>query len=200
MTPWDDDIDLFYFGDDNARLLDLKPDLAREGFGLAVFGHGCASAPLRARSRRSPPPRRSPFANLKLYPLDNFTSDMPPRRHRLEWRWPFFDLFRLDLVVESAIARLRKPGGEARDVPLHWLLPLRPVLYFDTVWLMPRRAEQLLESVYGRDWATSCVAPRYNHRIEGLDRDSNCDKTPCAVVQCAQLAAFVPFMHFRDMR
>jgi hypothetical protein len=142
LTPWDDDIDVFIKTADLHVLLSQRALLEREGFAVAEFGS------------------KEGHFNHKIYPLETFAPNMPAKKHRLPWRWPFFDLFTVDLVPELGVVRMRKPGGEARDVPVHWVFPLRPVLYFDLLCWIPRRAEQLQNLVYGNNWMQSCLCPR----------------------------------------
>lgn len=138
LIPWDDDLDLCIFEENEQELLKLFPILAAIGYGIVGMPFG-----------------------YKIYPLDGVTIKSKP------WKHPGCDIFIMTADGTNAFYkhRFRKETSANLEVALRDIFPLRTYTFGPILVMGPRNPIPYLNNWYGKDYLEYAYRD-YNHGTE----------------------------------
>ena len=139
VIPWDDDLDMGIFGDDESRLLQAQDALRRHGYHL---------------QRHQIPWDHKTLSYYKVWIASR------PSRTGYFYSWPFVDIWVFRPTGRSNTITDGELVCQQSDI-----LPLKPYP-FGNLCLDGPHGEALLIQAYGTDYTHTCVSSYLNHREE----------------------------------
>ena len=139
VIPWDDDIDVGIFAEDESRLLQVRDDLLTYGYGL---------------KRHQIQWDDSTLEYYKVWIASR------PSRTIYPYSWPFVDIW-----VFRPTGRLNEITDGVLCCQYSDILPLKPYP-FGNLSLAGPGSDALLVKAYGEDYLETCVSSYWNHREE----------------------------------
>jgi hypothetical protein len=139
VIPWDDDIDVGIFAEDESRLLQARGDLLTYGYGL---------------KRHQIQWDDNTLEYYKVWIASR------PSRTSYPYSWPFVDIW-----VFRPTGRLNEITDGDLCLSSSDILPLKPYP-FGNLSLAGPCSDALLVQAYGEDYLETCVSSYWNHREE----------------------------------
>ena len=141
VIPWDDDIDIAIFEEDEAKLKKLAPALTKSGYVTSMLNKDLDGF------------------RQNIYKVS--VSGAKPIASGLAWSWPFVDIFVIRKnSANSSMVQLEKDPFPARFVEN----PSRT--RFGRLKLMAPKTTDLVELLYGLDCLAVCKSSPWSHRRE----------------------------------
>ena len=95
------------------------------------------------------------------------------------YSWPFIDLFPYDVVGNQVNMEIpEKVTLNTTDV-----FPVTDGVFNSLRVKVPHNSVAVLDTLFGKTWATMCYSSNYNHRLEKGIRFWNIKKVPCSSIK-----------------
>ena len=173
IIPWDDDVDISIFYKDRNKVLELKEELKKNGYGLAKTFYGLKvydlnGTPIKRdlwKEHRQKFKKKNPSVTKRsqISVEASKTYKKSKKTKYMEYKYPFLDIF-YTKIQNNKIVYLKKQWLKCVQDKEH-LLPLKKYKFYNIKVYGPNNPKQYLDNCYGPKWNEHAIIA-FDHKKE----------------------------------